>query len=244
MEGDDVVRGHRFFLEEGFAILDADELAVVAGEEVHAVVELVDGQEDALLAFAFGGTELGAVGEDRFAALRVLLGDVHDEGGGHTFEGSCVKNFERAMGFAGEGKLLEAREEAAFIAERGRVIVVGVARFPIRKDHGVGAEVADELREAHLILASGLHVGVRDAEVSAPGNFQDFSGEGGFFRAGFGRAAGAHFAGSKIEDAGLVALLRHFEQRAAAGEFNVVRVGGDRENVEFHGEASGESREL
>jgi len=61
-QGDDVVGGHGFFLEEGFAVLDANELAVMAGEEVHAVVELVDGQEDALLAFAFGGAELGAVG--------------------------------------------------------------------------------------------------------------------------------------------------------------------------------------
>jgi hypothetical protein len=32
--------------------------------------------------------------------------------------------------------------------------------------------------------------------------------------------------------------LSHFDQRAAAGEFDVVGVRGDGEDVEFHGEAS------
>jgi hypothetical protein len=38
--------------------------------------------------------------------------------------------------------------------------------------------------------------------------------------------------------------LRHFDQRAAAGEFHVVGMGGDGENVEFHGKASEESGKL
>jgi len=213
-------------------------LAVVAGEKIHAMVEFVDGQEYALLAFAFSGAELGAVGEDGFAALRVLLGDVHDKRGGHAFEGSGVENLERAVGFAGERELLEPGEEASFVAERGGVIVIGVARFPIRKDYRVRAQIANDLREAQFILTRGLHVRVGDAEISTPGNFQDFRGEGGFFRAGFGGAARAHLAGGEIQDAGLVALLSHFDQRAPAGEFDVVGMRGDGENVEFHGGSS------
>src|ERR1700741_2677507 len=75
-QGADVVGRHGLFLQEGASVFGTDELAVVAGEQVHAVVELVDGQEYALFAFAFGGAELGAVSEYGFASLRVLLGDV------------------------------------------------------------------------------------------------------------------------------------------------------------------------
>ena len=243
-EGDDVVGGHGFLLEEGLAVFGADKLAVVAGQEIHAVVELIDRQEDALLAFALGGAELGAIGEDGFAALRVLLADIHDESGRHAFEGSGVENFERAVGFAGERKLLESCEEATFVAERRSVIVVGMPRFPIRKDDGVGLKIADELREAHFVLASGLHIGIRDAEVSTPGDFQDFGGQGSFFGACFGSAAGSHFTGGEVKNAGFVPLLGHFDQRATAGEFNVVWMRCDGKNVEFHGEASKNSSGL
>src|SRR6266852_4968220 len=112
------------------------------------MVELVDGQEYTLLALAFGGAELGAVGEDGFTALSVLPGDVHDEGGRHSFKRSGVKNFERAMGFAGEGELFQAREEAAFVAERRGVIVIRVACLPVWKDHGAWLKITDDLRQA------------------------------------------------------------------------------------------------
>jgi len=240
-QGDDVVGGHGLFLKEGFTVFGADELAMVAGEQVHAMVELVDGQEYALLALAFGRTELGAVGEDGFAALSVLPGDIHDEGGRHAFKRSGVKNFERAMGLAGEGELFQAGQEATFVAERGGVIVIGVACFPVRKNHGVRLKITDDLRQAQFVLASGLDVGVRDAEVAAPGNAQDFRGERGLFRARFRCAARSHFTSGQIEDACLIALLGHLDQRAAAGEFNVIGMGRDGEYVEFHEEASGES---
>ena len=89
-----------------------------------------------------------------------------------------------------------------------------------------------------LVLAGWLHVGIGNVNGATPGNFQDFCGEGGFFGANFGSAAGAHFAGGEIEDAGFVAALRHFEERAAAGEFDVIGMGGDGEQIEMH-EASG-----
>ena len=105
-EIDYVVDLVEFFLQEGFAIFDVDEAAGVAVEEVHAGVEFVDGEEDALLAFTFGGAELGLVGEDGAAAGFVLFGDVDDEGGRHSFERCAVENFERAERFAFERELL------------------------------------------------------------------------------------------------------------------------------------------
>src|ERR1700739_272176 len=203
-QGDGVLGRPGLFLQEGLSVFGTDELAVVAGEQVHAVVELVDGQEYALFAFAFGGAELGAVSEYGFASLRVFLCDVEDEGGRHAFERSGVENFEWAMGFAGEREPFQAGEEAAFVAERGSVVVIGVARFPVRKNYGARLEIADNLRETQLVLASGLHVGVRHTQIPAPGNAQDLRGERGFFRACFRRAARAHFAGGQVEDGGLV----------------------------------------
>jgi hypothetical protein len=227
----DVVCGHGFFLQEGFAIFNVDEGAVGAGEQVHAVVEFVDGEKNALFAFAFGGTELGAIGEDGFAALGVFPGDIHDETGRHALEGSGVEDFERSVRFTGERQLLESREEAGFVAECGGVIVVGMAGFPIGKDYGSRTEISNHLGEAHFVLAGGLNVGVRNAEIAAPCDFEDFGGEHGLFCASFRSATGAHFTGGEIEDAGFITFVGHFQQRAAAGEFNVVGVCGDGEQI-------------
>ncbi len=233
-EIDDVVDGHGLFLEKRFAVFYADELAVMPGEEFHAVVEFIDGEEDALLALALGGAELRAVGKDGSMTGRVLFRDVDDEGGRHTFEGRGVENFEGTIGFAVEGKLLEACEKAAFVAKRGGVVVIGMARFPIGENHGPGAELSNDLRQAEFILPRWLDVRIRNTEISAPGNFQDSGSECGFFGACFRSTTRAHFTGGEIEDAGFVAALGHFQKGAAAGEFDVVGVGSDGEDVEVH----------
>jgi hypothetical protein len=85
-EIDYVFHLHGFFLQEGFAILYADQGASVAGQEIHSGVEFVDGQENTLFAFAFGGTKLRAIGEDGPAAGAILFCDVHDESWRHAFE--------------------------------------------------------------------------------------------------------------------------------------------------------------
>lgn len=166
---------------------------MVAGEEFHAIVELIDGQKDALLPFALGGAELRAVGKDGAVTGSVLSGDVDDESSGHAFKGRGVDNFEGTIGLAIEWKLLEAGEEAALVAERGGVVVIGMARFPVRKNDGAGAKFANDLREAEFVLTRGLDVGIGNAEIAAPGNFQDSSSESGFFCTRFRSATRAHF---------------------------------------------------
>ncbi len=54
---------------------------------------------------------------DRFVALGELGSDVYDKRGAGVGERRGVKNFVRTEGFARDGKLLEAREEAALVAE-------------------------------------------------------------------------------------------------------------------------------
>ena len=56
-------------------------MAVVAGEAVHFVFELLEAEVDFAFRFAFFRAELGTVGEDCFAALFIVWGDVDDERG-------------------------------------------------------------------------------------------------------------------------------------------------------------------
>jgi len=64
-----------------------------------------------------------------------------------------------------ERELLEAGEEAGFVAERGSVIVVGVACFPVGEDDGLRAKLAKDSGEAEFVLPGGLDVGIGNAEV-------------------------------------------------------------------------------
>src|SRR5712692_2987993 len=138
------------------------------------------------------------------------------------------------MRLAIDGQLLQTGEEASLIAEDGGVVVVGMASFPIGEDDGFGAELADSQRKAELVLASGLNVRIGDAQRLAVAYAEQLCSLGGFPGAGFRSAARAHLTRRQIQDAGLVAALRHLEERAAAGQLDVVRVGGDSEQVQYH----------
>src|SRR5882724_280251 len=99
-----------------------------------------------------------------------------------------------------------------------------MAGFPVGKNDRVWTKLADDFGQREFILPRWLHVGVGHAERATVADSEDLGGAGGLFGAGVGSAAGAHLSGGKIEDAGLVALLGHFQQRAAASEFDVVGV--------------------
>lgn len=111
--------------------------------------QAIDGQEhigllEACCGLAFLGMELRGKGEDGAATLFVMCGDVHDKRWADVRESRGIENLERSVWFAAEGQLLEASKEAAFVAERGGVVVVGVAGLPIRKDDGFGAKLAND----------------------------------------------------------------------------------------------------
>src|SRR5579859_8160835 len=108
--------------------------------------------------------ELRREGEDSPAALLEVRRDVHDEGGTDGSKGSGIENFERAVWLTFERQLLEAGEEAALVAEGRGVVVVWVAGFPVGKDDGFRAEVANDGGEPELVLAGRLNIGVWDAE--------------------------------------------------------------------------------
>jgi len=160
---------------------------------------LVDNEatiKDALLSFAFGGTELRAVTEDGAATSGVLLGDINDEGGWHAFEGCAVENFKGAKRFAVERQLFQSGEEAAFVAEGGGVVVVGMARFPVGNDDRAWAKLADFFGEAKFMLAACLNIGVGNAKHAAVTEAHQFRSLRGLFRARFDGSARAHLPGS------------------------------------------------
>src|SRR2546421_3160291 len=99
-----------------------------------------------------------------------------------------------------------------------------MASFPVGKDDGFGAELAEDCREAEFVLARGLHVGVRDAQSFAPLHAEKLGGPSSFLSAGFGRASRTHFTSGEVENAGFVAALGHFYERAAAAQFHIVGV--------------------
>ncbi len=180
---------------------------------------------------------MGREGKNGAAALFKLRRNVYDEGRTYLSEGGGIQDLERAMGLAVNGQLFEAGQEAAFVAEGRGMIVVRVASFPIGKNDSFGTKLPDNGSEAELVLAAGLDVGVGDAEGATPTDTKDLRGFGGFFGASFGRAAGTHFARGEVEDAGFVPGVQPFLERAAAGEFHVVGVGGNGEQVKFHSQS-------
>src|SRR5579859_60702 len=99
-------------------------------------------------AFVIFWAELGGEGQDGFAALLILIGDVHDEGRADVGVRSGVENFEGAVGFANDGQLLEAGEEAALVAKSGGVVMVWMTRFPVGQNHGLRTKLANHGREA------------------------------------------------------------------------------------------------
>src|SRR5262249_20105193 len=142
--------------KKGLAIVYANHLAVVTGELIHFVLQTVNGEED----FALAGCpfELRMERFDGFVALGKLGSDVDDKGWTSVGEGRRIEYFVRAERYAGDGKLLEAGQKAAFVAQSRRVVMVWMAGLPVRNDDGTRAEFTNDGREAKLVLSSGLDV--------------------------------------------------------------------------------------
>jgi hypothetical protein len=72
---------------------------------------------------------------------------------------------------------------------------------------------------------------IRQAGIFASGQFQDFRCSRRFLGPNFGRALGAQFPARQVENARLVSQVSHAYQQPAAGDFDVVRVGSNSQNI-------------
>ncbi len=130
------------------------------------------------------------------------------------------------------GELGEAGDEAGFVAQRGGGVVVGVAALPVGEDDDAGAEAAEDGGDLEAVGEGVLDVAVGEVESFAVGDIEDAGGGVGFGFALGGGAASAGLASREVEDAGAPAARVHDEERATAGLFYIVAVGGDGEDVD------------
>src|SRR5580698_10222768 len=97
------------------------------------------------------------------------------------------------------------------------------------------ASPADHARDFEPVLPSVFDTAVGKIVRSPPGDTENVCRVGSFARAIFGGAARSHFTLRQVKDAGALPALRHLRERAAAGLFYIVAVGGDGQNVEVEG---------
>src|SRR6266481_2732360 len=142
-----------------------------------------------------------------------LGGNVDDKRGAHVGERNRVEDLEGAVGFALEGQLLQPRQEARLVTQRRGVVVVGVTRLPVGKNHGFGAEFADNGSEPQLVLPAWLHVGIGYSKGATPLDGKQRGCFSGFFGAGLGCTPCSHFAPGQLEDSGFVSALRLLQRR-------------------------------
>ena len=178
------------------------------------------------------GRELRFVGKNGAAAAFILLRDVHGERGSRGGVGGGVKNFERPKRSAFHWIGFEPGNEGGFETQIRRVVVIGVAAFPVRQDDRVRLEFAKHFRDGDFEVVSEGEARIGKAEIAAHFHTENFSGVFGFFQARFRSAARTGFTAREVEDSGAVAGLRHFEDGAAAGELDVIGMSGDGEQVE------------
>src|SRR6266851_9071837 len=107
------------------------------------------------------------------------------------------------------------------------MVMVGMTSLPVGKNDGLRPELTDHGGEPEFVLARGLNVRIGHTKSAAPFHAKKFGRVRRFFCTRFRSAASAHFSRGQIEDPGLITALRHLEERAAAGQFNVVGMRGD-----------------
>ena len=111
-----------------------------------------------------------------------------------------------------------------------RVPVVGV-----RRQDDPRLLAADDVDDGELLLAAAAQPAVAEVERFAELGAEDLGRPRGLLAADLGGAARAHLAARQVHDAEAVARGLQARERAAARQLDVVRVRGDREDVNGHG---------
>src|ERR1035441_2582756 len=164
--GDDVFDLHGFLDDEGLAVLDADEVAVEAGDgaEAFANLLLVGKQGAALDGFA---VLRGVAQQGRHATLE-LGADIYYKRGLYFGIDAGIEDLERAVGLGGFVELAESGEETGLETDFASAVVVGVARLPIRQDDDARFELANFDGQGHAGGEGVFQAGVGEVEVIAP----------------------------------------------------------------------------
>src|SRR2546422_6232928 len=186
------------------------------------------------LARRLRSVELRGVAADRPHLRLERLGDVDHEGRLHRVfaVGEGVDDLERPVGLAGRPVLREPGEVAGVSAELGCDAVVGMPAHGEREDDALRRHRADELDERRRRGLVVREVRVRRAGVEAQRHAERRGGALRLRGWGGAAAARARLTLGEVQDADPVTRPGGLGERAAAGQFRIVTMGGDREQID------------
>src|SRR5438132_11927956 len=186
------------------------------------------------LARRLRSVDLRGVAPDRPHLRLERLGDVDHEGRLHRVfaVGEGVDDLERPVGLAGRPVLREPGEVAGVTAELGGDAVVGMPAHGEREDDDLRPHRADELDERRPRGLVVREVRVRQTGVEAQRHAERRGGALRLRGSGGGVAARARLTLGEVEDADPVTRPGGLGERAAAGQFRIVTMGGDREQID------------
>src|SRR2546426_2722286 len=186
------------------------------------------------LARRLRSVELRGVAADRPHLRLERLGDVDHEGRLHRVfaVGEGVDDLERPVGLAGRPVLREPGEVAGVTAQLGGDAVVGMPAHGEREDDDPRPHRADELDERRPRGLVVREVRVRQTGVEAQRHAERRGGTLRLRGSGGGVAARARLTLGEVQDADPVTRPGGLGERAAAGQFRIVTMGGDREQID------------
>src|SRR3989442_1540015 len=186
------------------------------------------------LARRLRSVELRGVAADRPHLRLERLGDVDHEGRLHRVfaVGEGVDDLERPVGLAGRPVLREPGEVAGVTAQLGGDAVVGMPAHGEREDDDPRPHRADELDERRPRGLVVREVRVRQTGVEAQRHAERRGGALRLRGSGGGVAARARLTLGEVQDADPVTRPGGLGERAAAGQFRIVTMGGDRKQID------------
>src|SRR5437762_12761019 len=98
------------------------------------------------------------------------------------------------------------------------MVMVGMPRFPVRKDDRLRPELPDHGREPQFVLTARLNVRIGHPQRAAPLYGEQFRSVPCLFPPDLRGTACSHLSGGQLKDSSLVSTLRHQIGRASCRE--------------------------
>ena len=133
--------------------------------------------------------------------------------------------------------LADAGEEAGFAHQAAGPVVVGMAVFPVGSQHDTRARLAYHVDDRHAMIRVGADAAVRQAQAIARRQAEQLPWRARVSRTRCSEGAAAgQLPRRQVRHRHPPALVRRGNQAAPAAELDVVRVGGERQDVQrlFH----------
>src|SRR5436305_7600910 len=130
-------------------------------------------------------------------------------------------------------ELCQSRQKTCFVSQLRSGVMIGMAAFPVGKNHDARSSLANHARNFQTIVPGVLDSSVGDVERLPPSDAQNFCGLICLARAVVRGAPSTHLAAGEIENAGTMAALRHLKQSSAAGLLYVVAMCGYSQDSEI-----------